>query len=329
MEINITSAEQRVINYLPALPEQLKQYQPKLANSITAAGSFGYMLFHEVNEGHFSIWSSNYLIKEDACFIATGEQSLLELQFSLKNNFYYELDGLGPQQLLEGHFNMSYIPFVHNKIGFTANQDYINFDIHYDLKYLEQIAEPYSRLSAFVNHVIRNKPATLCINNQLATPEMMIGVRQLLNNDYIGPVRKSFIEAKVVELLILAVDKAELGQTKKTIALTAYDKERIEEARMLLLNNPQEYESIIALARKVGINDFKLKKGFRQMYGSSVFDYLMRIKMDRAKILLEETTLPVADIAYMSGYNDPPNFTAAFKRHYGITPIDLRKNKRR
>lgn len=328
MEINITSDEKRIISYLAELPGDLKHYQPKLANTVAATGSFGNMLFHEVNGGGFSIWTSNYLMKEDAGFIATGEQSLLELQFSLKNNFHYELDGLGKQQLLEGHFNMSYIPFVHNKIRFTGNKEYTTFDIHYDLNYLELIAEPYPRLSAFVNHVILNKPTTLSVNNQLASPEMKMGIRQILHNNYSGSARKNFLEAKVIELLILAVDKVEQQCPGKTIPLTSYDKERIEEARMLLLNMPQEYESIIALARKVGINDFKLKKGFRQMYGCSVFDYLLQVKMDKAKVLLEETALPIADIAYMSGYNDPPNFTAAFKRHYGVTPTDIRKRRR-
>ncbi len=328
MEINITSAEKSIISYLTELPFDLKHYQPNLANTVTATGSFGNMLFHEVNGEGFSIWTSNYLMKEDAGFIATGNQSLLELQFSLKNDFHYELEGLGKQQLSAGHFNMSYIPFVHNKTRFTGNKEYTTFDIHYDLHYLEQIAEPYPRLSAFVNHVIRNRPTTLCINNQLATPEMMSGIRQILQNNYSAAVRKSFLESKVIELLILAVDKAEQNKFEKTISLTPYDKERIEEARMLLLNTPEAYESVIALARKVGINDFKLKKGFRQLYGCSVFDYLQQVRMQKAKILLEETLIPIADIAYMSGYNDPPNFTAAFKRQYGLTPMDTRKGKR-
>ena len=328
MEITITSAEQRIISYVTQIPEKLKQYQPRFANTVTATGSFGNMLFHELNEGGFSIWTSHYLMKEDAGFIATGNQPLLELQFSLKNDFHYTLEGLGTQHLLQGHFNMSYIPFVHNKIRFHAHKDYTTFDIHYDLHYLEQIAEPYPRLSSFVNHVIRNRPATLCINNQLATPEMMSGIRQILQNNYSAAVRKTFLESKVIELLILAVDKAEQNKLEKTISLTAYDKERIEEARMLLLNTPEEYESVIALARKVNINDFKLKKGFRQLYGCSVFDYLQQVRMEKAKILLEETVIPIADIAYMSGYNDPPNFTAAFKRHYGLTPMDIRKGKR-
>lgn len=328
MEINITSAEKRVISYSSVLPDHLKQYQPNLANSMLATGSFGNLLFHEINEGRFAIWTSNYLITQDAGFVATGNQALLELQFSLKNDFQYELEGLGNQQLLEGHFNMSYIPFVHNKIKFNGNKEYITFDIHYDLSYLEQIAEPYPRLAAFVNHVIQNKPSTLCINNQLATPEMLIGINQIRKNEYSGTVRKSFLESKVIELLILAVDKAEQTLFKKPIQLTAYDKERIEEARMILLNTPEEYESIVSLARKIGINDFKLKKGFRQLYGCSVFDYLVQVKMEKAKILLEETTLPIADIAYMTGYSDPPNFTAAFKRIYGIKPMDLRKNRK-
>lgn len=328
MEINITSAEKRIITFTNGLPLELNHLQPTFDNTITAAGSFGHMLFHELNEGRFAIWTSHYLMQEDAGFIATGEQALLELQFSLENDFHYQLEGLGQQRLLKDHFNMSYIPFVHNRIHFNANRNYITFDIHYDLNYLESIAEPYPQLSAFVNHVIRKEPANLSIHNQLASPEMTMGVRQILRNRYIGRVRRSFLESKVVELLILAVDKIENNRIEKSIPLTAYDIERIEEARMLIINTPEEYVSVIALARRVGINDFKLKKGFRQLYGCSVFDYVQHVRMQKAKTFLEETLIPVADIAFMSGYIDHPNFTAAFKRHYGLTPMDIRKGKR-
>lgn len=110
-----------------------------------------------------------------------------------------------------------------------------------------------------------------------------------------------------------------------SISLKVYDRQQLEAARMFLCTQPHEYKSIPALARKVGINDFKLKKGFRQLYGCSVFSYVQQVRMEKAKVLVQETTDPIADIAYLSGYNDPPNFTAAFKRHFGLTPSDMRK----
>lgn len=78
--------------------------------------------------------------------------------------------------------------------------------------------------------------------------------------------------------------------------------------------------SLLALARQVGLNDFKLKRGFRQVFGTTAFGYLHDQRMERARQLLEERRFNVTEVACTVGYANPSHFAAAFKRKFGVNP---------
>ncbi|WP_256441273.1 helix-turn-helix transcriptional regulator [Chitinophaga sp. HK235] len=71
-------------------------------------------------------------------------------------------------------------------------------------------------------------------------------------------------------------------------------------------------------------NDFKLKKGFKEMFGNTVFGYMNQVRMEKAKLLLLEGKNSIADISFTVGYKNPQHFTAAFKKHFGYLPSELK-----
>jgi len=91
------------------------------------------------------------------------------------------------------------------------------------------------------------------------------------------------------------------------------------------MSDIQNPPSLMDLARQVGINDYKLKSGFRQIFGTTVFGYLQTCRMERAKQLLAEQQLSIAAIAHVVGYASQSRFCHAFKQRYGMTPIACRK----
>jgi transcriptional regulator GlxA family with amidase domain len=93
---------------------------------------------------------------------------------------------------------------------------------------------------------------------------------------------------------------------------------------MANLENPL---SLIELAHRAGINDYKLKKLFKHVYGMTVFEYIMMKKVESAKFLILETELPFADIAFQAGFKNVSNFNEAFKRKFDVTPSYMRKHK--
>ena len=140
--------------------------------------------------------------------------------------------------------------------------------------------------------------------------------------------REPFYEGKALEILALALDRVTApNPTASLLKLSPDDIEMLESARTILVSDFENIPTIKQLARKVGTNDFKLKKGFKQHFGTSVFAYVQAVRLDDAKQQLIETDLPVHDIAYMSGYAQPQNFAAAFKRKFGITPGEVRRER--
>ena len=159
------------------------------------------------------------------------------------------------------------------------------------------------------------------------TPGMMQTIQQILACPYQGQIKQLYLEAKVQELVALKLEQLRCAspmQPSGQITLTADDMHRLHQAREILLADIEQPPSLLALARQVGINDYKLKRGFRQVYGTTVFGCLHAQRMVKAQQLLERATLKVADVSQAVGYANPSQFAAAFKRKFGLTPSQYR-----
>ena len=106
------------------------------------------------------------------------------------------------------------------------------------------------------------------------------------------------------------------------------DFERLQEARGILEVEFVDPPGLFELARRVGLNDFKLKRGFKEAFGTTVFGYVRRLRMDKAKSLLENGDLNVTEAALEAGYSLLGHFAASFKKRFGILPSQISTGKR-
>ncbi len=162
------------------------------------------------------------------------------------------------------------------------------------------------------------------------TPSMHLALQQILNAPYQGALQHMYFEAKVLELLTLQFAQIVENEDnqKYLINLKAADVERIYQARDILIGNYDNPPSLLDLARMVGVNDNKLKYGFRQVFGNTVFGYLQNHRLEVARKLLQDNKLSVRSVLNVVGYANQSHFAAAFKRKYGITPLDCRLGKK-
>jgi AraC-like DNA-binding protein len=134
-----------------------------------------------------------------------------------------------------------------------------------------------------------------------------------------------YFEAKALELLFLELEQVTaLAVQSANSFLKAHDLERIYQAKTIVEENLLNPCSLIELAHKVGLNDFKLKKGFREVFGTTVFGYLYHLRMDKAKLLLKDGK-PVREVAFEVGYKNAHHFTTAFKKKFGYLPSKINK----
>ena len=105
------------------------------------------------------------------------------------------------------------------------------------------------------------------------------------------------------------------------------DVARIHYAGDLLRQRLSDPPSLLELARLIGLNDYKLKQGFRQVFNTTVFGYLTQRRMEKAcQLLVQRHT--VAVVAAAVGYASPTAFSGAFRRRFGISPKRYQVEKR-
>jgi len=154
--------------------------------------------------------------------------------------------------------------------------------------------------------------------------EIKLILYDLINQRNQSRVKKIFFEAQIYRLLVFYINKAE---QKTAVSLKKDDIIKILYAKELVEKNIQFPNSLIELSRKSGINDNKLKKGFKELTGETVFGYLNKIRMEKAFYYLSKEKKSVNEVAFLVGYKNPQHFTMAFKKRYNILPGSINKTK--
>lgn len=108
-------------------------------------------------------------------------------------------------------------------------------------------------------------------------------------------------------------------------SLPKHEAMEMREVEMFINSHFQSITSLTDLARRTGVNTFKLKRSFKLLYGITAFNYAWGLRMAHAKILLADQSLTIKEIARIAGYNSLPNFTAGFKKWFGKPPSAFRK----
>lgn len=153
-----------------------------------------------------------------------------------------------------------------------------------------------------------------------------MAIEGLLNHNYTDTFENIFINAQTQILLLYSLEcmlgDREEAFTCKFLANEA-DREKIIKAREVLLQHIGEPLTIKALSRKVAINECYLKKGFKELFGTTIFDFYQSQRMEHAKYLLYEKGLSVTEVSGLLGYSSISHFSTAFKKHTGIKPCEL------
>jgi AraC-like DNA-binding protein len=141
-----------------------------------------------------------------------------------------------------------------------------------------------------------------------------------------SPLRCRYLEA-LSEAMILEIIQElrdrDVGRT--AVPSWSRDSHLVLEVRDYLAKNYAKPLRIPQLARMVGINQTKLKAGFRELVGTSIYKYIQQCRMERASELLLAGNTSIAEIGYLVGYEHPANFTSAFRRHFGYLPRSWRQ----
>jgi AraC family transcriptional regulator len=152
-------------------------------------------------------------------------------------------------------------------------------------------------------------------------------LENIIHHNYSSALENIYVNSQLQALLLfglecLVEEKAEESFSCKFLSNEA-DREKIALAKEILLQRIGNPITIKELSRKVGTNECYLKKGFKEMFGSTIFDFYQTQRMEHAKYLLYEKGLSVTDVSALLGYSSISHFSTAFKKQTGLKPCEL------
>ena len=158
-------------------------------------------------------------------------------------------------------------------------------------------------------------------DNGNINPSMAVVLSQILSSNIHESMKALYLKGKVYELLSLYFNKNEDTDIEQCPFLIDEDNVRkIRLAKEIILKNMSEPPSLQELSEEIGLSLNKLKEGFKQLYGDTVFGYLLDHKMEEARRMLASTNYNVNEVGLRIGYSTSSHFIAAFKKKYGTTP---------
>ena len=144
-------------------------------------------------------------------------------------------------------------------------------------------------------------------------------------------LRGRYLEALSTEILLQIIGEFSnrAMMSRAPTGIRPRDVNGIYEARDYLTQHYRNPPKIPELARMVGLNQTKLKAGFREVTKLTIYSYITKCRMERAADLLQNGNYGIAEVAYEVGYDYPANFTSAFKKFYGRLPRNVTSRDRR
>jgi AraC-like DNA-binding protein len=257
---------------------------------------------------------------------SSSNKDVVRMHFGMKGDYaftYKQLDKT--YDLIGGHHNIMYSKefeiTVTNKT-LVIETFGIQFPTTLFIQYTQHATDSLKR---FAEDILSGKDVILSDNWGAIDSPIQGVLQQIIHCQYNDELKKLFLLSKSIELLVLCADAYE-HSNRETFIKNKADKEKLIAVRDLVNERVQDPPNLSQIARTVGLNEYKLKRGFREMFNNTVFGYLADQRLHLAQRYLKDTRKTAAEISYELGYATPQHFNNAFRKKFGVTPASVRNN---
>ncbi|AUD03621.1 helix-turn-helix transcriptional regulator [Spirosoma pollinicola] len=283
----------------------------------------------QISTGNFLISHCSFQLTQPVQLIKKVEEDSIQLDFALKGDSQVQLAGrLTRQHFSTGQHNISYLPpskSVYEYGMSTQPLDYTKILIPKSV-YFRLVPIDSDLHCGLVTRFAQHKAAYLNVENLCITPAMDWLIRDMRASQRTGTLKRLFLESKLLELLMLQLEQMQ-GTKLVGFSSKKEDIRKIQEAREVLDSSYPGSPTIVELAKLVGLNEFNLKRGFKQQFGTTILGYITQRRMEEAKRFLLEGEKTISEISYWVGYKNPAHFTVAFKHYFGMLPSAIRADQ--
>lgn len=280
------------------------------------------LIIQEIITELYTLRLNVFRFLETLTFNSISNKEGIHSRMLLKGNLRHKVKGTGKIYLREGEFTMLWAESANCRCRFEKNTEYRTFDVFYSPQLVQELVSFFPELRDIE---LEEHPKQLVKNPCFISPAMRDIIRQILECPFDKSTSEIYFDLKVREYLLLMLTHV-YKRSSSRYHFTPYETVCIINAHKLLLEDLSKKPlSLPMLSKAAAINEFKLKAGFRQLYGTSVFDCLQEARMQKARELLVSTDKPLKVICGLTGYPRMTNFITAFRKRFGYTPGSLRR----
>ncbi|MCS6904700.1 MAG: AraC family transcriptional regulator [Bacteroidia bacterium] len=307
----------------------VKRYQNHVQESRHCSESPNSYSIYQIHFAGTSIFDFKYRPQKKLTATREFEEGIIKFHFNLEGIHKIGCRSFSKSTVIPvNHFGLFFDPYPIEEYEFEA-QSYHHFIeiIFCSEQFYHWVYQKICVYDEFCKSIEKNQP--MLLGNQFYPINQYVSVllHQILNAPFQGEIKSLFLQSKMIEILALIAAKYEECNCQKEVSvITNRDREKIYEVKRILDENLTSPPTLMELCRMVGLNDFKLKKGFKELFQTTVYGYVINQKLELAKQMLATTDEPIANIAFLAGYSTTANFSNAFKKKFGFSPSALRKN---
>lgn len=312
-----------ILEFKPGVPPDYNGPSlPGAQSFLCDTDSFNLMV-QEFRSESYTIRLNRFAFLKPTTFRSTSGRQGLHSRTLLQNNLRHKIRTVGKLQIDEGQSAMLWAEKAECETNFDA-REYKTLDIFYSPALAEQLCVFFPELSEVVssgrNSLLSRQPGFI-------TPPMQDIIRHILECPYDEHTTQFYFDIKVREFLYIMLQNIYRKPASRYV-LNSKELSLVVEARDKLLEDlSRKPYTISELSKAVGLNAFKLKAGFRELFGLGVFECLQEKRMEKARELLLNTNKPLKEICTLTGYPRMTNFITAFRKKFGYTPGSLRRNQ--
>lgn len=276
--------------------------------------------FREIYFDNLRIGIGELSLAQETTLRFDNKDKMVEMYYTLEADARILSDGLEEEIRFKPHeHNIVYYDSLNGEL-ICGKGDFqiveIDMAPEFFQKYLSEEEHVNQR---FLKIITAGSSDKLASANGHITLEMYNIISEIKDCSRKGLYKKMFMEAKIIELLLLQLEQL-AESTERPISIKPKDVEKLYIVRDFILDNLTADHSLKELAKMAGTNEYTLKKGFKEVFDTTVFNFWADAKMKKAMEMLKNPDISIKEVAYEIGYKYPQHFTAAFKRKFGIVP---------
>jgi AraC-like DNA-binding protein len=327
MDLTIQTSTNEFLPLRPIVPSGwLSDIRIPGSSVWSAEGDFGTIFLEEFSSGPFTIRFTFFRLLKKMTLYCSTQSPAICTRIATKNNWRFAVGNQGNVKLREGQFALYRIGTGREKISFEKGKEYQSFEAICPPGKLQSLISIFPVLTEFLTDTANNKPSFLVNKPSWVGPEAMDIVRDIPDCPFEKSLRDYYVEHRLEELffLLLALslkNEPEEVEPAEGEILAAHAAEK------MILADIKQHFSIPIIARRVHLNEFRLKYVFKRIFKTGIFEYLLQARMTEAKRLLSQTDKPIKEIASLTGYQRLTSFITAFRKNFGYTPGSVRRTK--